>query len=297
MKRLQQHWAKREQQRWETAVAWFRVRYREASGVGRSARLLSGPVAGGRVALRYQPGAVSQLWLGVPLLYAPLLWQMADDFGFVLHQETVPPAEPELLAAAADLPWGTAVYRPHRGWQPLRQRRRNRRSLLALAKWGETNRLAAARTAAGRDGAGGRLAAGRAARRPAAHLRRRRQLAVGLEPGGADAGRARAGQPVRRSSRRLAGGRVDPDHRHRSWRAGHPRRVGDLAPRLKRKPAVTRLLGRGAAEGDRLHYLDIDGAAVIDGFDPLAAVGGESESRRRARRRQWFRLMGVHRTG
>ncbi|MBK8989714.1 MAG: hypothetical protein IPM39_27260 [Chloroflexi bacterium] len=297
MKRLQQHWAKREQQRWETAVAWFRVRYREASGVGRSARLLSGPVAGGRVALRYQPGAVAQLWLGVPLLYAPLLWQMADDFGFVLHQETVPPAEPELLAAAADLPW--------------------ERPFTAHIVDGSL-------FVSGEETGGAYLPSPNGVKQTDWRLPEPPPVGMGLaaawqpaEPpadllptsGEGDSwllGWNQAGQMLAGPGRVNLYGATAADWLvaglTQTIAAGHGGLVildgvGDLAPRLKRKPAVTRLLGRGAAEGDRLHYLDIDGAAVIDGFDPLAAVSGESESRRRARRRQWFRLMGVHRTG
>ena len=46
-----------------------------------------------------------------------------------------------------------------------------------------------------------------------------------------------------------------------------------------------------------LTYVDVDGATLIDGFDPLATVPGETEEGRRARRTTWFRLMGVHKTG
>ncbi len=44
--------------------------------------------------------------------------------------------------------------------------------------------------------------------------------------------------------------------------------AGDLVPRLKRKAAVTRLLG------ERLAYVNIDGASLAGGFNPLAAVPG-----------------------
>jgi hypothetical protein len=262
---------------------------------------------GGRVALRYEPGEVSRLWLGVPLLYAPLLWQMGEDFGFVLSEEPLPPEEPTPLVAASDLPW--------------------ERPFTAHIVDGGLfiNDAGAARGASYFPSPNGEKKTGWRLPEPP-------PLGVGVvtswQPAAPPPDLLAERQPRRQAgtggiNRWLLGwnqagqmlstpGRVNlygttaatwlVSGLTQSIAAGHRGLVildgvGDLAPRLKRKPAVTRLLGRGAGEGGGLHYLDIDGAAVIDGFDPLAAVPGESEAGRRARRREWFRLMGVHHTG
>jgi hypothetical protein len=67
--------------------------------------------------------------------------------------------------------------------------------------------------------------------------------------------------------------------------------AGDLVPRLKRKSTVTRLLG------EQLAYIDIDGAAMSGGFNPLAAVPGETETALIERWQRWFRGMNVHPKG
>ncbi len=66
--------------------------------------------------------------------------------------------------------------------------------------------------------------------------------------------------------------------------------VGDLVPRLKRKAAVTRLLG------EQLAYVDIDGASLANGFNPLAAAPGEPEAAT-VRWQRWFQGMNVHPQG
>ncbi|RMD48668.1 MAG: hypothetical protein D6835_06135, partial [Candidatus Thermofonsia bacterium] len=62
-------------------------------------------------------------------------------------------------------------------------------------------------------------------------------------------------------------------------------------PRLKRKAAVTRLLG------DQLAYIDMDSASQAGGFNPLAAVPGESETALLARWQHWFGQMNVQPPG
>jgi hypothetical protein len=66
---------------------------------------------------------------------------------------------------------------------------------------------------------------------------------------------------------------------------------GDLVPRLKRKAAVTRLLG------ERLTYVDVDGAALIEGINPLAPAPGETAAATARRWRQWGSGMGLHPQG
>src|SRR5690606_2141383 len=67
--------------------------------------------------------------------------------------------------------------------------------------------------------------------------------------------------------------------------------VGDLVPHLKRRAAVTRLLG------EQLAYLDIEASALAQGFNPLAAVPGETTAATGRRWQQWFAGMGVHPQG
>ncbi|MCP5013084.1 MAG: hypothetical protein GY942_24160, partial [Aestuariibacter sp.] len=66
---------------------------------------------------------------------------------------------------------------------------------------------------------------------------------------------------------------------------------GDLVPKLKRKAAVTRLLGT------QLAYLDMDGTSLAGGFNPLAAVPGEDAESQVQRWQQWFQGMAVHPQG
>jgi hypothetical protein len=67
--------------------------------------------------------------------------------------------------------------------------------------------------------------------------------------------------------------------------------AGDLVPRLKRKTAVTRLLG------EQLAYLDLDGPSLGGGFNPLAAAPGESEAALVGRWQRWFAGMNVYPQG
>jgi hypothetical protein len=63
--------------------------------------------------------------------------------------------------------------------------------------------------------------------------------------------------------------------------------AGDLVPRLKRKAAVTKLLGK------ELVYVDMDGPALAGGFNPLAAAPGETETALVGRWQRWFEGMNV----
>jgi hypothetical protein len=63
---------------------------------------------------------------------------------------------------------------------------------------------------------------------------------------------------------------------------------GLLVGQLKRKTAVTRRLG------SQLTYVDLDTPGLSEGFNPLAAVPGESEAALVARWQAWFAGMNVH---
>ena len=76
---------RRAREKWEAHLVWFRLRYQEPDGPTRCLKLLSRPAACGRIALYYLPGIVSQLYLGVPEAYLPLLRQMAGDFVFSIR--------------------------------------------------------------------------------------------------------------------------------------------------------------------------------------------------------------------
>jgi hypothetical protein len=67
--------------------------------------------------------------------------------------------------------------------------------------------------------------------------------------------------------------------------------AGDLVPRLKRKAAVTRLLG------EQLAYVDMDAVSLAGGFNPLADAPGETEAGLVARWQRWFQGMSVHPQG
>jgi hypothetical protein len=62
---------------------------------------------------------------------------------------------------------------------------------------------------------------------------------------------------------------------------------GDLVSQLKRKVAVTRLLG------EQLLYIDMDSASFVGGFNPLAAVPGENAKRQVQHWQRWFQGMAV----
>lgn len=288
--KLKQHFAQRERQQWETAVRWQRLRYREATGVSHCLYLLSQAEACGRVALHYQPGAVAALWVGVAEMYAPLLRQMAGDFGFTLAAEALPQMTLSPLSPATELPWerpfhahlcdgqlfvsGAAggSYLPTPNGTAVNNWRLPEPPPVGLGLDGMwpptpipaellTGHPDPARWLLGWGASGEMLATGGR---------------VNLY------GSSAADWLTRQLTHTLAAhhaGLVILDGR------------GDLVPRLKRLGVVTRLLGRD------LSYVDIDGAAVIDGFDPLAPVAGESEEGRRARRAAWLRQMGAHPAG
>jgi hypothetical protein len=95
--------------RWEAGLTWFRLRH--ADPPTRVIKLLSRSEACGRVALYFQPGeAVSELYLGVPEIYARLLERMAADFGFSVwpkpQKVEIPLVQP--MTAVTDLPWDRA---------------------------------------------------------------------------------------------------------------------------------------------------------------------------------------------
>ena len=287
---------KREQ--WEAGLCWFRLRYRDPDGPTRALTLLSRPRSAGRLALLFQPGPeVSRLHVGVPQPYAATLKQMAADFAFSLQA-----ADPE-LALPAPRPLAPVTTLP---WE---------RPFMA--------HIAAGRAFAGAlDGApDGERDEGHYLPAPAGDARGAPRWRLPLAPpaglttapswngrgpltpltaaGGWPLGWARDGTPLSAPGRvsvygdpEAVGGWLLPLVLHSLARDPAGLVVvdgaGDLASRLKRKPQVTRLLGRG------LTYINLDGPPLAGGFNPLAPVPGETEAERLARWQRWFAALGVH---
>lgn len=295
--------AAREQ--WDAGLAWFRLRYLTPDGPTRCIRLLSRPQACGRVALYYQPDeAVSALYLGVPETHVRLLQRMAADFNFSLKPklpEVVMPAA-QRLTAVSDLPWERPFlahvvneYVFVSGSQGDVGHNRGRFLPQPPAK--------AAKEKAGIWQLPSNPAPGLTAQpywnghHPPACL-----AVTEPDPGRWLLGRSQSGTPLHVAGRVNIYGRQEAvadwlvhqvtqmvalDHANLMILDG----AGDLVPRLKRKAAVTRLLG------EQLAYVDMDGTSLANGFNPLAAVPGETDEALLQRWQRWFGGMNVHPQG
>ena len=296
-------------QKWEQTLAWFRLRYLMPDGPTRCIRLLSRPQACGRVTLYFRPdAAVSELYLGIPETHVRLLLRMAADFNFSLKPklaEVVMPAA-QRLTAVSQLPWerpflahvvnefvfvnpvdgecqgDTGLIRGHYLPHPP-----VKAAKAATGLWQLPPNPVPGLTA--RPYWNGQL--------PPAHL-----VATEPDPGRWLVGRSQSGIPLHVSGRVNIYGRqaavadwlvhqvtqmVSLDAANLVVLDG----AGDLVPRLKRKAAVTRLLG------DPLAYIDLDGPALVNGFNPLAAVPGETAAAQLVRWQHWFGGMNVPPTG
>jgi hypothetical protein len=290
-------------QKWEVGLTWYRLRYLDAAGPTRCLHLLSRPEACGRVALYFRPGeAVSQLYLGVPALHGRLLQRMVADFGFSLKPA---PAnlclpEPQPLTAVPDFPW----ERPFVGqvvgelaFVSLVEGENKQGAYLPQPPAGESGRGLATWGLPDNPLPGLSMQPSWNGQQPPAHL-----IAAAPQPRCWLLGRSREGLPVQVDGQVNLYGRQEAVA---DWLLSQVTQqitldpaslvvidgVGDLVPRLKRKAAVTRLLGQ------QLAYVDIDGTALADGFNPLAAVPGESETELVARWQTWFGGMNVHPQG
>lgn len=289
-------------EKWDGGLVWFRLRYLEFAGPTRCINLLSHAQACGRVALYYRPGeAVSQLYLGVPETRVRLLQQMVADFGFSLKPK---PPEIEIpsaqrLAAATDLPWD----------KPFVAHVVNEFAFVSLVE--DENRKGAylpqPPVEAGRGAAmwglpvsplpGLTAQSSWNGQQSPTHL-----VATEPDPRRWLLGRSCTGTPLHVSGRVNIYGRQEATA---DWLVHQVRQMvainytnlfvidgaGDLVPRLKRKAAVTRLLG------EQLAYVDIDGAPLATAFNPLAAVPGETEEERVQHWQCWFQGMNVYPLG
>lgn len=303
------HWlqtlfnGRRERQQWDAGLAWFRLRYLEPERPTRCINLLSRPEACGRVALYYRPGeAVSQLYLGVPEVHARLLQRMAADFGFSLK-----PKSPEIeipvaqrLTAVTELPWDrpfVAHIANEFAFASLVEGENRRGAYLPQPRSLEPGRGPASWGLPGQPPPGLTAQPSWNGQQPPARL-----VAAEPDPRRWLLGRSPAGVPLHVSGRVNIYGRQEAVADWLVYQvtqmaaANHANLVvidgaGDLVPRLKRKAAVTRLLG------EQLAYVDIDGASLANGFNPLAAAPGETEEATVQRWQSWFQGMNVHPQG
>lgn len=300
-------------QQWDDALAWFRLRYLAPDGLTRCIRLLSRPQACGRVALYFRPDeAVSELYLGIPSTHVRLLQRMAADFNFSLKPklpEVVVPAA-QRLTAVSTLPWERPFLAPFVAHVV------NEFLFISLVNGGNQGDAGHGRgrylpqppAKATKEEAGvwqlpHNPASGLTAQpywnghRPPARL-----AVTEPDPGRWLLGRSQAGVPLHVSGRVNIYGRQEAvtdwlvhqvtqmvalDHTNLMILDG----AGDLVPRLKRKAVVTRLLG------EQLAYVDIDGTSLANGFNPLAAVPGETAAALLQRWQRWFGEMNVHPQG
>lgn len=287
-------------ERWEAAVVWFRLRYLDDAGPERCIRLLSLPQACGRVALYHLPDeAISRLYIGVPIEQIELLQRMSADLNFSITAAPdlqTPPSSP--LAPVDQLPWDRAFY-AHvvEGYV-----------FVTAGEEGATPGSYLPVAPKGKKAPGERFLL----QPPPVGLSMKPSWNGRHAPAERPATTASAsGWPIGQSrdgTSMFAGDRVNlygSGDAVAGWLARlvehllreKPRGLivldgkGDLVPALKRKAAVTRLLGK------ELTYVDIDGATVAGGLNPLAPVPGESEAETLQRWQRWFGDMGVHQDG
>lgn len=287
-------------EKWDAGLVWFRLRYLEPERPTRCINLLSRSQACGRVALYYRPGeGVSQLYLGVPETHVRLLGRMVADFGFSLKPKPPEVAIPAAgrMTAAGDLPWDSA-FMAHIvnefAFVSLVESENKGGSYLPEPVSSKPGRDPATWRLLDNPLPGLTLMPSWNGQQPPAHL-----VATEPDPRRWLLGRSQSGTPLHVSGRINIYGRqeavadwlvqqvtqmVTMDHTNLVVIDG----AGDLVPRLKRKAAVTRLLG------EQLAYVDIDGASLANGFNPLAAAPGETETARVQRWQRWFQGMNVH---
>jgi hypothetical protein len=258
-------------------------------------------------------GSVARLYLGVPALHGRLLQRMVADFGFSLKPPGadlfIPPAQP--LTAVADFPW----KRPFVGQivdgvafvSLAEEAGRGGAFMPQPPAVGPKSGLNSGPNSGSESvaptwslpvtpppGLTLRTPSHEVAHAPPPHL-----VAANPDPRRWLLGRSAHGLPVQVAGRVNLYGRQEAvadwlvaqvtqqlalDHANLVVIDGS----GTLVARLKRKTAVTRLLGK------QLTYVDLDGATLADGFNPLAAVPGESEAKLVGRWQTWFAGMNVH---
>ncbi|MCB8944065.1 MAG: hypothetical protein H6658_09950 [Ardenticatenaceae bacterium] len=282
-------------EKWEAALVWWRLRYETAVKPTHCLNLLSRSQACGRLALYHQPSnPLSYLYIGLPPSYERLLQQMAADFHLSLQPVTEAFTRPTLapLTAVSALSWH----------EPFLAHLVDGVVFASLSRQKQKGRYLPKPTA-GTPASPWQLPdpppPGLAIRptwpeqSPPAHLIVNDEAAPSWP-----LGRTKGGVALGVS------GRVNIYGRRQAvadWLVQQVSQIisvrptqlvvldgaGDLVPKLKRKTAVTRLLG------EQLTYVDMDGASLTSGFNPLAPVPGETSEAQVQRWQQWFGEMNV----
>ncbi len=304
---LKKIWGKRaEREKWDTGLAWFRLRYPEAAGPTHCLNLLSRPEACGRIALYYQPGEpVSELYLGVAEFQGRLLGQMAPDFNLSLKPKSreiqIPPVR--RLTPVPELPWNQPFV-AHIVQECLFI------SLLAepetkegsyLPKPSDTrNRCCPAVWQLPQPAPAG-LSSHQSWEHLPAEIPPRLQETTATTNSW-PLGWTKSGDLLHAPGNLNLYGRQESVAAWLVNQVTHtvtvnPSRlvvidgVGDLVPQLKRKAAITRLMG------EKLTYIDIDSVSFTNGFNPLAPIPGETETAQLERWQRWFDGMQVQHQG
>ncbi len=297
-------WGKRARQvQWEAALVWFRLRYIEASAVKRCLNLLSHKDACGRIALYYQPGeVVSELYLGVPESRSRISRQIAADFSLALKLKAPEVCIPRAgrFISASRLPWNQPFI-AHISEEYLfvclaNGKKKKAGSFLPLPP-GPKSRESPPNWELPQPASAGlslRFPMDSMSAPPPTQF-------TGIAPSSQNwpLGRTLEGKMLQVAGCLNLYGRQNSVaawlvHLVTDRVTANPSRLvvldgfGDLVPQLKRKAAITKLMG------DRLTYLDIDGVSGENGFNPLAAVPGENENARLVRWQRWFGEMQVH---
>jgi hypothetical protein len=240
------------------------------------------------------------LYVGVPETHLGLLQRMAADFGFSLKPK---PPKVSILAAqrmtaVTDLPWdrefmahvvGEAVF--------VNDGKSRSGSYWPQSPFAESGRGAAAWRLWDSPLAGVTLKPSWNGQQPPAHL-----VAAEPDPRCWLLGRSHTGVPLHAAGRVNIYGRGEAAadwlvHQVAQMVSIDPANLvvldgaGDLVPRLKRKAAVTHLLG------EQLAYVNIDSASLANGFNPLAVAPGENVAETARRWQRWFQGMNVHPQG
>jgi hypothetical protein len=283
-------------QAWEQMAVWQRLRFLNSDDLEKCLHWLS---QAGRVALYYAgPGPLLYLYIGVAAADLPTLTRMAEDYGFLLREKlpsvVIPP--PAKMVAVSDLPWEQA-FLAHIV-----------RGVLFVSPVGEENKAGSyfpqpeeptqhPAISLPPPQPGLTLQPSWNGQQPPETL-----TSVAPDPTRWLLGRSRQGVPLQAAGRLNLYGQNDAISEWLSHMIGHTLAhnhanlavidgVGTLAPRLKRRETVARLLG------ERLLYLNMDSALVAHGFNPLAPAPGEEGEDTLRRWQTWLAGMGVPQSG
>ena len=318
----------RKRKQWDDQLVWLRMRYADAGRATKALQLLSQPAHCGRIVVYFVPDknsgqTLSKLFVGVAMANKQRLLQLGTDYDLRLETANIrlPPPQPMQLVSA--LPWGRSfvahlslgrafvnVEPPEKGlYFPVASAATPRGSwclppsppagITAVPNWDRyspSHELLAAnaRHVAQLDSGCGSLQDAQSEGLSQSGQGGRQQSGPPRWP----LGWSKQGQALHCAGRINLYGQRDAVA---SWLVKQisqaltddPKHlivldaIGDVVPKLKRKRAVTRLLGK------QLTYLDIDGASLTTGCNPLAALPEETDAALVQRWHNWFAAMQV----